>query len=280
MFKFFRKRKLDKLVQGAEQAVFFYYCEEPVVSPTVPHQTKNSFALPDPEPEETKEKAAPSEQRPSTRPLPPQSTKDKTESEPRVRYSRQTIKAEPEEGEPIIRRSLQTKPSDFKEDRKDEKKHQSSVSESTRFSDRDRYSSGSVDGAMRFLYADTSPLRAVSVLDKCTNMSFVDKMLEHINANHLRDTDVYKAAGVDRRLYSKIVSDRSYKPSKDTCIALSLAMKLSLPEANDILSRAGYVLSHSSKRDVVIEYFFRERIYDLNDVNEVLFRLDQKILGR
>jgi hypothetical protein len=61
---------------------------------------------------------------------------------------------------------------------------------------------------------------------------------------------------------------------------LSLALQLTLSEANDILSRAGYVLSHSNKRDVVIEYFFRERIYDLNDVNEILFRLEQKLIGR
>ena len=96
----------------------------------------------------------------------------------------------------------------------------------------------------------------------------------------MRDSDVYKAANIDRRLFSKIASDRTYKPSKDTCIALALALRLSIDDANDILSRAGYTLSHSSKRDVVIEYFFRERVYDLNDMNEVLYRLGQKPLGR
>lgn len=149
-----------------------------------------------------------------------------------------------------------------------------------RYSLRDNYDSSSIDRAVRSLSSTDSPLRALRTLEDNTNMSFVDKMLDYINIKHLRDSDVYKAAQVDRRLFSKIVSDRSYKPAKDTCIALSLALKLSLSEANDILSRAGYVLSHSSKRDVVIEYFFRERIYDLNDVNEILYRLDQKLIGR
>lgn len=57
-------------------------------------------------------------------------------------------------------------------------------------------------------------------------------------------------------------------------------MRLTLSEPNDLLSRAGYSLSHSNKRDIILEYFFREQIFDLNDVNDVLFRLEQKTLGR
>ena len=148
------------------------------------------------------------------------------------------------------------------------------------YSFRDNYDSQSIDRAVRSLSFSDSPLKALRTLEDNTNMSFVDKMLDYINIKHMRDSDVYKAAQVDRRLFSKIVSDRSYKPAKDTCIALSLALRLSLSEANDILSRAGYVLSHSSKRDVVIEYFFREQIYNINDVNEILFRLEQKLIGR
>ena len=96
----------------------------------------------------------------------------------------------------------------------------------------------------------------------------------------MRDSEVYKTAQIDRRLFSKIMSNREYKPAKDTVIALALALKLSLEETNDLLSRAGYILSHSNKKDVIIEYFLRERIYKLNDINEVLFNLDQKIIGR
>ena len=145
---------------------------------------------------------------------------------------------------------------------------------------RDRYDSRYVDRVVRNLLSDRSSVGAARALDNNTNMSFVDKMLEYIKEGHMRDSDVYKAANIDRRLFSKIASDRTYKPSKDTCIALALALRLSIDDANDILSRAGYTLSHSSKRDVVIEYFFRERVYDLNDMNEVLYRLGQKPLGR
>ena len=96
----------------------------------------------------------------------------------------------------------------------------------------------------------------------------------------MRDSEVYKAAQVDKRLFSKMVSNREYKPSKDTAIALALALELSLEEATDMLSRAGYTFSHSNKRDIIIEFFFREKVYNLMDANDVLYRLNQKLIGR
>ena len=202
-----------------------------------------------------------------------------------IRYSRRAEPKFSRDPEPQVKYSYSEEPEE-KAEEKSEVKY-SLKNPDIKFSDRDvqysfrdNYDSQSIDRAVRSLSSSDSPLKALRTLEDNTNMSFVDKMLDYINIKHMRDSDVYKAAQVDRRLFSKIVSDRSYKPAKDTCIALSLALILSLSEANDILSRAGYVLSHSSKRDVVIEYFFREQIYNINDVNEILFRLEQKLIGR
>ena len=118
------------------------------------------------------------------------------------------------------------------------------------------------------------------MLNKNQNQTFVDCLLYYIDSKNLKGSEVYKAAQIDKRLFSKIVSDREYKPSKDTAIALAFALKLSLAEAQNLLSRAGYTLSHSSTRDIIIEYFFREKIYDVIDINEVLYRLKQKMIGR
>lgn len=122
--------------------------------------------------------------------------------------------------------------------------------------------------------------RAMNILNERVNLSFVDMMLMYIREKDLKDSTVYKAAQIDRRLFSKIVSDREYKPAKDTCVALCYGMRLTLQEAKDMLSRAGYSLSHSSKRDLILEYFFDKHQYDLNDINDVLDGMDQKILGR
>ena len=202
-----------------------------------------------------------------------------------IRYSRRAEPKFSRNSEPQTKYSYSEEP-EAKNDETSEVKYSLKTLD-IKFSDRDvqysfrdNYDSQSIDRAVRSLSSSDSPLKALRTLEINTNMNFVDKMLDYINIKHMRDSDVYKAAQVDRRLFSKIVSDRTYKPAKDTCIALSLALQLSLSEANDILSRAGYVLSHSSKRDIVIEYFFREHVYNLNDVNEILFRLEQKLIGR
>lgn len=116
-------------------------------------------------------------------------------------------------------------------------------------------------------------------LEESVEMSFVDKLLGHISEKKLRDTQVYKAAHIDRKLFSKIASNRHYTPSKDTCLALCFALQLSLEESKDLLSRAEHALTHSNKRDIVIEYLIRERVYDLFEVNEILERLDMKPFG-
>lgn len=117
-------------------------------------------------------------------------------------------------------------------------------------------------------------------LDECLNLTFVDMLTRYINEKGWRDSRVYKAAQIDRRLFSKIMSDREYKPAKDTALALAIALELTLQQTNDLLDRAGYTLSHSNKRDVIIEYFIREGVHNLADINEVLYKLDQKIIGR
>ena len=122
--------------------------------------------------------------------------------------------------------------------------------------------------------------RVLGQLARSTNPSFVDKLSEYIRQKNLREKDVYKAALMDRRLFSQIISDRDYRPSKDSCISLCYALKLTLEETNDMLSRAGYALSHSSKRDVILEYFFLKRYYNVEDINDVLFKLEQKTLTR
>ena len=152
-----------------------------------------------------------------------------------------------------------------------------------KYSDRyvaDNYNQNTVKELMKDCTSPSKLESIISGLDSATNQSFVDKIIFYINNKNLKDSTVYKAAQIDRRLFSKIMSDRHYKPAKDTAMAISLALELSYDEATDLLSRAGYTLSHSNKRDIIIEYFIREKHYNLNDINEVLFNLGQKIIGR
>ncbi|HKM43432.1 MAG TPA: macro domain-containing protein [Limnochordia bacterium] len=108
---------------------------------------------------------------------------------------------------------------------------------------------------------------------------FSATLMRLIDAKGKDDVEVYKKANLDRRLFSKIRSNKGYMPSKRTVLALAIALELSLGETNDLLRRAGFALSRSQVCDVIVEYFIISGKYNIMDINEVLFRYDQPLLG-
>ena len=112
-----------------------------------------------------------------------------------------------------------------------------------------------------------------------TDAGFSETLLKLIDKTGKKDSDIYKKANVDRKLFSKIRNNPAYKPSKMTAIAFALALELDLEETQNFIGRAGYTLSHSSKFDIIIEYFIRQKNYDVFEIDTVLFRYDQPLIG-
>lgn len=110
--------------------------------------------------------------------------------------------------------------------------------------------------------------------------SFSDSVLRLIRESGRTEAEVYKKAELDRKLFSKLRSNPQYQPSKSTALALALALELEPEEADNLLRRAGYSFSHSNISDIIVEYFIRERKYDITTVNEALYAYQQPLLSR
>lgn len=108
---------------------------------------------------------------------------------------------------------------------------------------------------------------------------FAVTLVSLIQKSGKKNPEVYKKANVDKKLFSKIINNVNYHPNKQTAVALALALELDFAQTQDLIGRAGYTLSRSSKFDLIIEYFILRKNYNVFEINEVLYDFDLPLLG-
>ena len=110
-------------------------------------------------------------------------------------------------------------------------------------------------------------------------VTFSEALLKLIDAKGISDVAAYKKSNIDRKLFSKIRSNKTYSPTKRTVLAFTIGLGLSVKEAEDLLARAGYAFSPCHKRDLIVLWFLENKRHDINQVNAALFDFDQELLG-
>lgn len=121
-----------------------------------------------------------------------------------------------------------------------------------------------------------------SSLEEALNMvdeSFSAMVLRKIGEKGMTNAECYHRANIDRKHFSKLVNHPDYKPKKGTALAIAVALRLSLDETRELLTKAGMALSHSSKMDIIVEYYIARGQYDINSINDTLYDYDQPLLG-
>ena len=127
----------------------------------------------------------------------------------------------------------------------------------------------------------TEPRTARSLESLMDNLgeSFTTRLLRLIDERGLKDSTVYKQSNISRQHFSKIQCNREYNPKKKTVLAFAVGLHLSEDETIDLLKSAGYAFSDGSKRDWIVRYCLENKIYNINQVNTLLFEYDQEQLG-
>lgn len=136
-----------------------------------------------------------------------------------------------------------------------------------------------VFGAAFPLYEASSDRDSLEDLLKNLDEGFPQALLRLIDERGMKDSECYRKANIDRRAFNKIINKPEYRPGKNMVLALAVALRLDLDETRSFVEKAGYSFTHTNCTDVIVEYHIGRREYDVDLINQSLFKYDCQLLG-
>ena len=127
--------------------------------------------------------------------------------------------------------------------------------------------------------ARTAPAPTLSGALHCTQSTFQEYLLELIRQRNLKNSDVYHGANLSKQHFSKMLSNKNYKPTKNTVCALALALHLDRTGADALLAKAGLLLTDNSRFDLAVQYFLDNQMYNIVEDNIALYENGLELLG-
>ena len=134
-------------------------------------------------------------------------------------------------------------------------------------------------GAVGSLELDQVDFMKLYAKAKTGCLSFSDMLMRLIEESGEKNSTIYKRANIDRRHFSKIANNDEYQPSKQTVFAFAIALKLDFEQTKDLLHAAGFTLNRANLTDVIVGYFLEYKIFDVDLVNQILYKYNQPLLG-
>ena len=133
--------------------------------------------------------------------------------------------------------------------------------------------------SIKYVLKDVSNSELENFIKDKRKPTFNQILFSFIDQKGVPDSDLYKRAGLDRRHFSKIRTNPTYRPGKNTALALAIALELNQEETGQLLAAAGYSLSESDPFDLVIQFCLEKKIYDLDTINQALAYFSLKPLA-
>lgn len=114
---------------------------------------------------------------------------------------------------------------------------------------------------------------------KQADAGFTETLLTLIDKSGKKDSEIYKKANISKQHFSKIRNNPGYKPTKATALAFAIALELDIAQTQDLIGRAGYALTNSSKQDLIVKFFIEQRNFNIVEIDIALYEFGQGLLG-